>query len=141
LSLVSAAIDGGARGPDVVIEGQARLLERPEFAGAERLRNLMHALDDRERLVLLLDRTLASNRVQVFLGEETSEAVGFPMSVVAAPYEEEGKLGGAVGIIGPTRMDYPVVVPLVGATARAMTVALARAREGRTPSKPDPDES
>ena len=82
----------------------------------------------------------------MFLGEETNAAMGFPVSVIAASYSgEDGQPGGAVGIIGPTRMDYPTVVPLVGATADAMSAALARSREpgarGRNePERPESDE-
>lgn len=134
--LFDAAMDKLVRAADVVIEGQSRLLDRPEFSSAEHVRELLRALEDRERLVTLLDRTLITHNVQVFLGEETSEMVGVPVSVVAAPYhDEEGGLGGAVGIIGPTRMDYPVVVPLVGATADAMSAAFARARDPRLPDR------
>jgi heat-inducible transcriptional repressor len=131
LSLVSGALGSpGARSLDVLIEGQARLLDRPEFADAERVRNLMRVLEDREHLVTLLDRTQSSTRVQVFLGQQTNEMVGVPMSVVAAPYREHGdRPGGAVAVIGPTRMDYPVIVPLVGAAAEAVTSALARRGE------------
>jgi heat-inducible transcriptional repressor len=145
LSLVNAAIDRADRSMDVVIEGQARLLERSEFASAGHLRELVRALDERERLVMLLDRMLKSDRVQVFLGEDTVEAVGFPISLVAAPYQQSGNAGGAVGVLGPTRMDYPSVVPIVSATADAMSAALARGREPRVPSadagpEDDPDE-
>jgi heat-inducible transcriptional repressor len=129
LSLVSAAIEGADRGLDVVIEGQARLLERPDFASAEHLKDLIRVLEDRERLVMLLDRALTSDRVQVFLGEDTSDSVGYPVSLVAAPFQEAGRPGGAVGVIGPTRMDYPSVVPLVSAAAGAVTAALLRGRE------------
>lgn len=135
-ALMNAALEGAPAGTYVLIEGQSRLFDQPEFASAEHLRELLRALDDRERLVSLLDRTLASSRVQVFLGQETTETVGYPMSVVAAPYhEEDGSPAGAVGIIGPTRMDYPVVVPLVEATADAMSVALARSRESGNRNK------
>lgn len=129
-ALMSAAIDGADHGLDVVVEGQARLLENPELARSEELHELLRALEDRERLVMLLDRMLSAERVQVFLGEETSEMVGHPVSVVAAPYREDGgRPGGAIGVIGPARMDYPAVVPLVGATAEAMSAALARSRD------------
>lgn len=130
LSLVSAAMERADRGMDVVIEGQARLLERSDFASTEHLRELIRALEDKERLIMLLDRTIATRNVQVFLGKETSEMVGLPVSVVAAPYTEGDNVGGAVGVIGPTRMDYPSVVPIVGATADAMSAALARSHEG-----------
>jgi heat-inducible transcriptional repressor len=66
----------------------------------------------------------------VFLGEETADVVGFPVSLVAAPYSGvSGERRGALGIIGPTRMDYPHVVPLVGATAEAMSSVYARRKQ------------
>ncbi|MEZ4220561.1 MAG: heat-inducible transcriptional repressor HrcA [Polyangiaceae bacterium] len=130
LSLVNAAIDRGGREMDVVIEGQSRLLERTD-ASTEHLRELLHALDEREKLVELLDRVLNTERVQVFLGEDTAEMAGMPVSLVAAPYRDGGALGGAVGVIGPTRMDYASVVPLVTATADAMTAALALPEDGK----------
>jgi heat-inducible transcriptional repressor len=130
-SLMTAAIVGAPLHTSLVIEGQSRLFDQPEFANAEHVRELMRALEDRESIVSLLDRTLATSRVQVFLGQETTETVGYPMTVIAAPYhEEDGSPAGAVGIIGPTRMDYPAIVPLVGATADAMSLALARSRDG-----------
>ncbi len=130
LSLVNSALERTDRVMDVVIEGQSRLLERSEFASTQHLRDLVRALEDRERLVVLLDRAMSSDRVQVFLGEETHETLGFPISIVAAPYNEGGQPSGAVGIIGPTRMDYASVVPIVGATANAMSQALARGPDG-----------
>ena len=129
LNLVSAAIAGADRGMDIVIEGQARLMERPDFASTEHLKELIRVLEDRERLVMLLDRTLGTDRVQVFLSDETSDRGGYPVSLVAAPFQESGRPGGAVGIIGPTRMDYQSVVPLVSAAAGAVTAALSRGRE------------
>ncbi|HVJ14768.1 MAG TPA: heat-inducible transcriptional repressor HrcA [Polyangiaceae bacterium] len=137
-ALLRAAAEGAPRSVDVIIEGQARLLERPEFGSVEHVRELLRALEDREKLVVLLDRALDSDRVQVFLGEETSSAVGYPVSVVATRYrEEDGVPGGAVGVIGPTRMDYPFLVPLVAATADAMSTAIVRQREQREhPSEP-----
>jgi heat-inducible transcriptional repressor len=132
-ALVLAASENAASGLDVMIEGQSRLLDRPEFGSVDRVRELLRALEERERLLSLLDLTLASENVRVFLGEETARMVGCPVSLVAARYHEErGEPGGAVGVIGPTRMDYPFVVPLVGATADAMSAALSRIRDQNT---------
>jgi heat-inducible transcriptional repressor len=134
-ALVRSTAEGAARIADVVIEGQTLLLDKPEFGSVERMRELLRALDDRQRLVGLLDRALVSDRVQIFLGEETGSAVGYPVSLVAARYQERGEPGGAVGVIGPTRMDYPLVVPLVAAAAEAMSAAIARSQEPRDPNK------
>lgn len=130
--LVGATVERGDRGADVIIEGRARLLERAAPGQDAAVRGLLQALEERERLVALVEELAATERVQVFLGNETGDHVGFPVSVVAARYQEEdGRPAGAVGVIGPARMDYPSVVPIVGATADALTQALARSREGR----------
>lgn len=130
LSLVSAALDRTSRASELVVEGQARLLDYAGWSQGEQLKDLLHALDDRDRLVTLLDRTLESKNVQVFLGGDVGGSNEAPMSLVAAPYRSQsGEPGGAVGVIGPTRMDYSVVVPLVGATADAVATALARAEQ------------
>lgn len=125
-----AAASRGAPPADVVIEGQSRLLDRPEFGSVEAIRQLLRAFEDRERLVGLLDLAIRADNVQVFLGEDTERMAGCNVSLVAAGYrDEEGGPGGAVGIIGPQRMDYTLMVPLVGATAGAMSAALAKKRD------------
>jgi heat-inducible transcriptional repressor len=128
VSLLDRTIDAAAHIPEVIIEGRARLLERPEFDTAERLRELVRALEEREQLVSLLNRIIDTDRVQVFLAGETERRVGVPVSLVAAPYQDDGRPGGAVGVIGPVVMDYPAVIPIVRATADAMSAALARQR-------------
>lgn len=131
-TLVSATLEGASAGTEVIVEGRARLLEHQDLQDAGQRAELMRILEDGDRLVVLLDRTLDSAHVQVFLGNDTAVAAGVPIGVVAAPYAQEaGRAGGAMGIIGPTRMDYSTVVPLVEATAEAMSQALARGREPR----------
>lgn len=137
LTLVKAAIDQASRTSELVVEGQSRLLDRADMSQSEQIKEFLRALEDRKRLVLLLDRTLESTQVQVFLGGDVSGESDLPMSLVAAPYRNQtGEPGGAVGVIGPTRMDYSVVVPLVRATAEAMASALARGDQ-RTAGLPE----
>ena len=127
LALVRAAAHGASRSLTIEIEGQARLLERPEFGDVESARELLRVLEDRQRLLALLDSALSSSNVRVFLGEEAAQAIGCPVSVVAASFrEEDGESAGALGIIGPTRMDFPFVVPRVSAAAAAMSAALTK---------------
>ncbi|MEZ4374167.1 MAG: heat-inducible transcriptional repressor HrcA [Polyangiaceae bacterium] len=132
VSLIRAALAGADRRLDIVIEGRSKLLDRAEGEDTGRLRELLAALESREHLIELLDRIMHSQRVQVFLGEETRDTVGYPLSIVAAPWGPGDNPGGAIGVIGPTRMDYPFVVPLVGATAEAMSDALLRKRGAAT---------
>lgn len=119
--LLVSALDGVDQTQEVIIEGHASLLSvSPD---PERTKRLMLALEDRKQLIGLLHRTLNSNNVQVFLGEDNEG--DSPLSVVAASFwRADSDAGGAVGLLGPTRMDYPQLVPLVGAVAKAMSHAL-----------------
>lgn len=139
-SLLTRAIEGADRSKDLIIEGMSRLVAGPAAVDAERLRGLMLALEDKEELLRLLDRILDASDVQVFLGEDTSRTVGHPLSLVAAPFRRGEEAGGAVGVVGPARMDYPFLVPLVGTTAAAMSRALAQ-RSGTAPPVRDTAEN
>jgi heat-inducible transcriptional repressor len=108
-----------------------KLIEMPEYADVDRLRKLVAALQEREEIVGLLDQTLAAGAVTVFVGRETGELGDGQLSLVLAPYSENGQPAGTVGVLGPTRMDYARVMPLVDATAAALTDAANAARGGR----------
>ncbi|WP_394822418.1 heat-inducible transcriptional repressor HrcA [Pendulispora albinea] len=127
-SLGEAAVtEASATEADVVIEGQSKLFDRPEFSDAEGLKQLVAAFDDRERLLRLLDATMAAKGPTVMVGREAGELGGGQLAIVRAPFLDHGRTVGTIGIIGPTRMDYPKVVPLVEATATAMTEYIDRA--------------
>jgi heat-inducible transcriptional repressor len=116
---------------DLVIEGQEKLLDKPEFHDPEHVRALVSALDAREKLVRLLDLAMQGKGGHVVVGEEVGELGGGQLAIVGAPYTAHGQAAGSVGVIGPTRMDYPRVLPLVAATANAMSEYLDRAESGR----------
>lgn len=123
--LVDASIQEGGQVQDLVVEGQARLLARPEFQNTADARDVLLMLEDRERLVGLVNEMLSATRIQVFF--DTSDQGEQPVSLVVAPYHQEsGRPGGGVGIVGPTRMDYPTVLPIVEAMADALSAAMAR---------------
>jgi heat-inducible transcriptional repressor len=115
----------------LVIEGQEKLLDKPEFHDPEQVRALVAALDAREKLVRLLDLAMQGKGGHVVVGEEVGELGGGQLAIVGAPYTAHGQAAGSVGVIGPTRMDYPRVLPLVAATANAMSEYLDRAEGGR----------
>jgi heat-inducible transcriptional repressor len=129
--LGEAALRPQASQVDIVIEGQAQLLDKPEFADVERIKQLVRMLEERERLVSILDRTLETRGVRVVLPGDEQDALGLDqISVVGTRYSVEGegsRLRGSVGIIGPTRMDYASIVPLVHETAVGLGNYLARA--------------
>jgi heat-inducible transcriptional repressor len=110
----------------VVISGSARLMELPEYADADRLKKLVRALEDREHLLLLLDKTLEAGATSVYIGSETGEFGESELSLVVAPFGGGDKGVGTVGVLGPTRMDYARLMPLVDATAAAITAALKK---------------
>ena len=126
---VGEALEHG--GADVVIEGQSKLLGQPDFAGAEGMKHVMNALDEREQLLRLLDATVAAKGTTVVVGHEAGELGGGQLSIIGAAYKDHGRAAGSIGVIGPTRMDYAKVVPLVSATASAMTAFITKRSEKR----------
>jgi heat-inducible transcriptional repressor len=116
----ATALAGGAP-RDVVIEGQTRLLGQPDFASVEKMRGVLSLLEERERLLELLDRTLASGGVQVLIGAETQLVDAQDLALITAPYGQEGGAAGTLGVIAPARTDYQKVVPLVGFAADLVT--------------------
>jgi heat-inducible transcriptional repressor len=146
-TLGGAAVDEAVGGEkDLVIEGQDKLLEKPEFHQPDDVRRLVTALDAREKLANLLElviqgRSGAGQVGHVAVGQEIGDLGGGQLAIVGAAYTAHGQAAGAVGVIGPTRMDYPRVLPLVAATANAMSQFLDRAEGGRpSEGKKDPEE-
>jgi heat-inducible transcriptional repressor len=127
--LGSKATEDMSRKSEVVIEGQARLIDLPEYTDVGKLKKLMRALEEREELVQLLDRTMSAGAVTVFVGSETGDLGGGELSLVVAPYTERGRVAGTVGVLGPTRMDYAKVMPLVDATAAALSEAIGKGKQ------------
>jgi heat-inducible transcriptional repressor len=119
----------------VVIEGRSKLLDLPEFADPSGIKDVVAALDEQQKLVELLDATLAAKGTSVVVGSEAGQLGGGQLAIVGATYTDHGRTAGSVGVIGPTRMDYPKVVPLVSATANAMSAFMGRS-SGGMPSAP-----
>ena len=90
-----------------------------------RLRQLFDLFEQRSRLAQLLELSSRADGVQVFIGGESGIAPLDECSVVAAPYEVGGEVVGTVGVIGPTRMAYERVIPIVDITAKLMSSALS----------------
>jgi heat-inducible transcriptional repressor len=110
--------------PSMHIEGQASFLDDKAFAqDLSRIRLLFRALEEKEQLLSVLDRTLEAQELRIFIGAE-SGIVEPDLAIVAAPYRLKGEVVGALGVIGPTRMDYSRVVPLVELTARTVGLTL-----------------
>ncbi len=127
-----------SRPASVIVAGQAHLLDHgastavtgeSEGDRVARMRQLLGVLEEKERIVRLLDRTLSADGIQVWLGAETPFAEVGDLSVVATPYGPGDRPVGSIAVIGPTRMNYSKVIPLVDFTAELVSGVLGHKRQ------------
>jgi heat-inducible transcriptional repressor len=90
----------------------------------ERLRRLFDAFTEKHEILHLLDKCMQAEGVQIFIGEESGYRLLDDCSLVTAPYEIDDQVVGVLGVIGPTRMAYGRVIPIVDITARLLGAAL-----------------
>ena len=109
---------------DMLLTGQTRLMGVQELSDLDRLRELFEAFSRKREILQLLERTIHAQGVRVFIGEETGLAPLDACTVVTAPYGANGRVLGVLGVIGPTRMAYDRVIPMVQATADLLGAAL-----------------
>jgi heat-inducible transcriptional repressor len=124
LGLAAAAMPAAERAGEILIDGQSNLVAKA--ADLERARCVLRTLEEKDQIVRLLDRTLAAPGICVFIGSEAHLAEVDDISVVAASYGSETRPLGTIGVIGPSRMNYSRVIPLVDFTADAITEILPR---------------
>jgi heat-inducible transcriptional repressor len=129
--MVEATVDGQMERARVVIEGQGALFDRPEFGDAEKIRRYLNAFEEKQKLLELLELTLQTDGVQVFIGSEAALDDVDDISVISSPYRRDGARVGSFGIVGPTRMDYKKYIPLVGFAADVLSDVL----DGRLPGR------
>jgi heat-inducible transcriptional repressor len=111
-------------GQDYVLAGQTNLMDVDELSDLDKLRNLFDAFNRKRDILHLLDQAINANGVQIFIGEESGYHAFDDCSIVTSTYGEEGEVLGVLGVIGPTRMSYERVIPIVDLTARMLTSAL-----------------
>jgi heat-inducible transcriptional repressor len=127
LALGRAAVEQPAEAGEVIVSGGANLIAAARPGDPEqiaRMQDLLRALEEKEQVLKLLDRTMESERIQVFLGAETQYASLSDAAVVAAKYGGEDRPLGAIAVIGPTRMNYGKVMSVVDFTAALVTQIL-----------------
>ncbi|KFN51509.1 heat-inducible transcriptional repressor HrcA [Arenimonas composti] len=125
LELSGEALAGRSGGSDdMLLAGQTRLMGVQDLADMERLRDLFEAFSRKREILQLLERTISAPGVRVFIGEETGLAPLDACTVITAPYVSQGRVLGVLGVIGPTRMAYDRVIPMVQATADVLGAAL-----------------
>lgn len=128
--LMQAAVEAGseamAEGEDVVIAGERNLLSVADLSSnMSSLRQMFEMFEQKTGLMQLLDVSSKAGGVQIFIGGESHLVPLDEMSVVTAPYEVNGRIVGTLGVIGPTRMAYERVIPIVDITAKLLSNALS----------------
>jgi heat-inducible transcriptional repressor len=114
--------EDGARRPVLIVRGQANLIDPAAAEDLERVRQLLGELEGKEEIARLLDRARAGAGMKIFIGSENELFALSGSSVIAAPYRgADGKVVGVVGVIGPTRLNYARVVPMVDFTAKTLS--------------------
>ncbi|MEP6483863.1 MAG: heat-inducible transcriptional repressor HrcA [Rudaea sp.] len=110
--------------PDMLVAGQVNLMGSQGLSDMDRLRDLFDAFQRKRDLLFLLENCASAEGVRLFIGEESGFAALDTCSVITAPYGVEGRVLGVLGVIGPTRMAYHRVIPVVQATAQILSGAL-----------------
>jgi heat-inducible transcriptional repressor len=109
---------------EYVIAGETNLMGFAELSNVDKLRRLFEAFNEKHDILQLLDCCLRADGIQIFIGQESGYRILNDISVVTAPYMLNNKVVGVLGIIGPTRMAYERVIPLVDVTAKLLGSAL-----------------
>ncbi len=130
-ALMEAAVAAGEQAAEedepVVVAGERNLLEVSDLAAnLDRLRALFDLFEHKSRLMQLLELSGRAQGVQIYIGGESNKVPVDETSMVVAPYEVDGQVVGTLGVIGPTRMAYERVIPIVDITARLLSSALSR---------------
>ncbi|OOZ41751.1 heat-inducible transcriptional repressor HrcA [Solemya pervernicosa gill symbiont] len=126
-SLIDAAgelFDAERNDNDFLLAGETNLMGLSDMSSVEKLRGLFEAFSQKQEILHLLDHSINADGVQIFIGEESGYSVLDECSVVTAPYNIEGQGVGVLGVIGPTRMAYERVIPIVDVTAKLLSAAL-----------------
>lgn len=109
---------------DYVLAGQNYLLDLADATDMTRLRQLFAAVTQKQAVLHLLDQCLNTEGVQIFIGQEAGYEIFDACSLITAPYSVEGQVLGVLGVIGPTRIPYQRIIPIVDMTAKLLSAAL-----------------
>jgi heat-inducible transcriptional repressor len=109
---------------DYIMAGETNLMSYAEMADIDKLRQLFEAFNKKRDILHLLDKSLNADGMQIFIGEESGYDVLDDCSVITAPYKADDEVIGVLGVIGPTRMAYDRIIPIVDVTAKLLSAVL-----------------
>jgi len=124
IEMAQQAIHTNSQDGDYVLAGETNFMGVPGWGDIERLKRLCDTFNQKRDILHLLEQSINAKGVQIFIGEESGYEVLDDCSIVTSPYESEGQILGVLGVIGPTRMDYERVIPIVELTAKMLGSAL-----------------
>ena len=124
VSIAQQALDLQEEASEFVLSGRTKLMEFEELSNIDTLKQLFQAFNQQQEILRLLDRSITADGVQIFIGQESGYQILDECSVVAAPYGTDDQIIGVLGVIGPTRMAYERVIPIVDITAKLVGSAL-----------------
>lgn len=131
VGLMTVAVEAGGEvaqsSDELIVSGERRLLHSQDLSGSmDSLRKLFDLFEQRTQLLHLFDMANKADGVQIFIGGESQVVPLDEFSLVTAPYQVNGQIVGTLGVIGPTRMAYDRVIPIVDLTAKLLSSALQR---------------
>ncbi len=97
---------------EYVVSGENKLMDFDELADIKRLKQLFNAFNEKQQLLQLLDKSISTSNIQIFIGEESGYKILDNCSLITAPYNNEEVYIGVLGEIGPTRIAYQKVIPI-----------------------------
>jgi len=106
---------------EVYLEGTSKMIGVPEFSDIERLKGLFQAFEKKEKLLKLLDNCIREEGIHVMIGSESDIKEMRDMSIITSTYRVGEKSFGVLGVIGPIRMNYSRIIPIVNYTAKTVT--------------------
>ena len=113
--------EDAAQRPVLIVRGQSKLLDEAALSDLERVRSLLDDLENKQSVAELLESAREAEATRIFIGSENRLFALSGSSVIASPYRDrEGRVVGVLGVIGPTRLNYARVVPMVDFTARSL---------------------
>lgn len=115
---------GKPESEDILFSGQTNLMDVAELGQVDTLKKLFETFNQKRDILHLLEQAINADGMQIFIGEESGYDVLDNCSVVTSPYEVDGQILGVLGVIGPTRMHYERVIPIVDITAKMLGAAL-----------------
>ncbi len=116
--------DDNSDNEDLLFSGQTNLMDVAELCNVDKLKKLFETFNQKRDILHLLEQAINADGMQIFIGDESGYDVLDNCSVVTSPYEVDGQILGVLGVIGPTRMHYERVIPIVDITAKMLGAAL-----------------